>query len=326
MTPPLPGRRAALGLGTALLAGPALAQGPSRTLRAIVGFPPGGTSDIVARLLVERMRAGGAGQAIVDNRPGAGGRLALQNLKGSAPDGTAFVQTPASMLTIYPHLYPRTLGYDPIADFTPVSPVCIFPFGFAVRTDHPARDLAGYIAWAKARPNGADFASPVPGSMPHFIGTQLARSAGITLNHVPYRGSAPAMQDLLSGTISATLLPIGESMPHHRAGAMRILAVTSPQRMPNVPDIPTMAESGHPDLTHEEWYGVFLPARAPEAVVAALHQSVVSAVGTPEMREALARIELAPLTLSPADFAARLRRERDAWGPIVSASGFVPED
>jgi tripartite-type tricarboxylate transporter receptor subunit TctC len=227
---------------------------PGPAGRAIVGFPPGGTADIVTRMYVERLRTSLSRQLIVDNRPGAGGRLALDTLKPLPADGSAFVVTPASMLTIYPHLYARTLRYDPTTDFTPVTPVCVFPFGFAVSARHPARTVQEFAAWARAR-GTVDWASPVPGSMPHFIGTQLARLAGLSLNHVPYRGSAPAVQDLLAGTIQAVLLPIGELTAFHRSGDARLLAVTAPQRLPRLAEVPTFAEAGLADLTHEEWYG-----------------------------------------------------------------------
>ncbi len=321
-------RRAALCFGSALLAPspPAGAQGQGRVMRAVVGFPPGGTADILTRLLVERMRATGGAAAIIDNRPGAGGRIALDFLKSSPADGSVFAVTPASMLTIYPHLYPRTLRYDPLADFAPVTPICTFTFGFAVAAGHPARTLRDFIEWAKSRGGTADFASPVPGSMPHFIGSQLAQAAGLTLTHVPYRGSVAAMQDLLAGSIPAVLLPIGEPIPYHRNGEMRLLAVTSPQRLSSAPEVPTMAEAGFPGLTHEEWYGTFLPARVPAPVLSALHASIIAAASSPEFGAALARLEMAPLVLEPPAFAARLRRERDAWGPIVVADGFVPED
>jgi tripartite-type tricarboxylate transporter receptor subunit TctC len=303
----------------------ARAQGSARTIRVIIGFPPGGTSDIVGRLFAERMRGSGGVQAITDNRPGAGGRIALETLKSLPPDGNALVITPASMLTIYPHIYTKTMRYDSVADFTAVTPVCSFPFAFTVRKDHPATTLPDYVAWAKGK-GLTDFASPVPGSMPHFIGAELGRIAGIQLNHVPYRGSAPAVQDLLAGTIPAVLLPLGETSPFHRSGDVRIIAQTGGQRLEKLPQIPTFAESGYPTLVHEEWYGAVLPAHAPEQVVAQLHAALIAAAAAPEMKDGLGRIDMAPLTSSPSDFAARIRQERDAWKPIVAASGFKADE
>ncbi|WP_376087438.1 tripartite tricarboxylate transporter substrate-binding protein [Roseomonas sp. CCTCC AB2023176] len=311
--------------GAALASAPAQAQAPSgRTTRVLVGFPPGGTSDSVSRLYTERLRATNGG--VVENRPGAGGRLALEALKAAVPDGNTMCFTPASMLTIYPHLYTRTLRYDPVADFVAVTPTCVFPFALAVKANHPARTLPDFITWSRAQNGGINWASPVPGSMPHFIGTELARKTGLTMTHVPYRGSAPAVQDLLAGTIPMVLLPLGELTAFHRSGDVRIVGVTSPERMPRLDDVPTFAEAGHADLTHEEWYGAFLPARTPEPVVAQLHAALAAAAASPEVREVLTRIDMAPLTLAPAAFAERMRRELAAWAPIVQASGFRPDD
>jgi tripartite-type tricarboxylate transporter receptor subunit TctC len=296
-----------------------------RTGRAIVGFPPGGTLDTVTRMYVERLRVTTGSQMIVDNRPGAGGRLALEMLKPLAADGSAFVVTPASMLTIYPHLYARTLRYDPLKDFTPVSPLCVFPFGFAVNARHPARTLREFIDWAKAR-GTTDWASPAPGSMPHFIGTQFARTTGLSLNHIPYRGAAPAMQDLLAGTIQAVMLPIGEVTAFHRGGEARLLAVTSPERLPRLGDVPTFAEVGLRELTHEEWYGAVLPAKAPAQVVAALQAGIAAAAMTTEISDGLARIEISPLVMESDAFRMRIQQERETWGPIVAASGFNPDE
>ncbi|MBI0538014.1 hypothetical protein D9599_20850 [Roseomonas sp. KE2513] len=320
------GRRAALAAlgGVALATRPVLAQN-ARTGRAIVGFPPGGTADSVTRLYVERLRATGGGQMVVDNRPGAGGRLALDVLKPLPADGSAFVVTPASMLTIYPHLYARRLRYDPLKDFSPVSPLCIFPFGLAVAARHPAKSVAEFVAWGKTRPT-VDWASPVPGSMPHFIGTELGRMAGLSMNHIPYRGSAPAAADLLAGTVQAVILPLGELTAFHRAGEARLLAISSPQRLPRLDDVPTFAESGFPDLTHEEWYGAVLPAGASPATISALHEAIVTAAATSEIKDALTRIDIMPQVMEPAAFRERIAREIEVWGPIVAASGFRPDD
>ncbi|WP_209377512.1 tripartite tricarboxylate transporter substrate-binding protein [Pararoseomonas baculiformis] len=321
------GRRSALaGLGGAALVaglGPAAAQ-TGRAGRAIVGFPPGGTADSVTRLYAERLRAQGAAQMVVDNRPGAGGRLALELLKGLPPDGSAFAITPASMITIYPHLYPTSLRYDPLKDFTPVAPVCLFSFGLAVAARHPARTLEEFLAWGKTQ-RAVDWAAPVPGSVPHFMGVELARKTGLTMNHIPYRGSAPAVTDLLAGTLQAVILPLGELTAFHRSGDARLLAVSSPQRPPRLPDLPTFAESGFPELVHEEWYGAFLPAGASPATVSALHDALATAAASAEVKEVLTKIDLDPTIMQPAAFRERIARELEGWGPIVAASGFKPD-
>jgi tripartite-type tricarboxylate transporter receptor subunit TctC len=297
-----------------------------RVARTVIGFAPGGSSDTVARLYAERLRGTYAPQVVIENRPGAGGRLALESAKAARPDGTTLVQTPASMLTIYPHLYPKTLRYDALADFAPVTPVCLLSFALAVRTDHPAKTFAEFVEWAKRQGGAVAFASPAAGAMPHFVGVQMAKLLGIQLTHVPYRGGGPAAQALLSGEIPMVLLVTGEVSEFHRAGQARILAVSSPERMPRLPEVPTFAELGQPDLTAEEWFGVLLPAGAPAPVVDGLHRAVAAAAATPELQEGLARLEYRTAVMSPRDFAERIRTERERWRPIVLESGFKPEE
>lgn len=297
-----------------------------RVARTVVGFPPGGSSDTVARLYAERLRGAYAPQVVVESRPGAGGRLALEAVKAARPDGATLVQTPASMLTIYPHLYPRTLRYDPLADFVPVTPVCTFPFAMAVKADHPARSFRDFVDWAKRQGAAVPYASPAAGAVPHFLGVQMAKALGLQLTHVPYRGAAPAIQGLLGGEIPMVMVVAGEVTEFHRTGQVRILAVSSPERMPRLPDLPTFAELGQPDLTAEEWFGVLLPAQTPEPIVEGLHRAIASAAATPDLQEALARMEYRAATMASRDFAARIRTERERWGPIVQESGFKAED
>ena len=297
-----------------------------RLARTVIGFPPGGSSDTVARLYAERLRGAYAPQVVVDNRAGAGGRLALEAVKAARPDGTTLAQTPASMLTVYPHIYPRTLRYDALADFVPVSPVCFFPFALTVRADPPAKDFPCFVAWAKRQAGAVPFASPAAGAVPHFLGVQMAKALGLQLTHVPYRGAAPAIQDLIGGQIPMVLVVAGEVTEFHRTGQVRILAVSSPERMPRLPDLPTFAELGQPDLTAEEWFGVLLPAGAPAPVVEGLHRAIVAAAAAPELQEALARLEYRAATSSPREFAERIRAERERWRPIVQESGFKAEE
>jgi tripartite-type tricarboxylate transporter receptor subunit TctC len=298
----------------------------NRVARIVVGFPPGGPADTVARLYAERLRGRYAPQVIVENRTGAGGRLGVEVAKGAQPDGTTLLLTAGSILTIYPHVYPRTLRYDALTDFVPVTPVCTSPYAFAVRADHPARDLAGFVGWARDQRDALPFASPAAGSIPHFVGVKMARALGVQLTHVPYRGAAPALQDLIGGQIPAVILQVGDVAESHRSGQVRVLAVSSADRIPNLPDLPTFAELGQGDLTGEEWFGVLLPARTPAPLVEGLHRAIVAAAGTPELQEALARLEYRASTSSPDDFAKRIRNEREYWGPIVRDSGFKPEE
>jgi tripartite-type tricarboxylate transporter receptor subunit TctC len=322
-------RRTALALLAATLAaGAARAQAPTvnRLARILLGFPPGGSSDVTARLLAEKLRGGYAPNLIVENRAGAGGRLAIEALKAADPDGTTLLQTPASMITIYPHLYPGTLRYDPFADVIPVTPVAEFAFALSVGPGAPGvTSLAGLIAFAKAR-GGLHFGSPAAGSAPHFIGLELGKLAGFEAVHVPYRGGAPAIQDLMGGQLPASMNVISEALPQHEGGRIRIIAITGAQRFPQLPDVPTFAELGFGALTIAEWFGVFLPARTPAPVVAALNAQLGAAVQAPDVVQAFARLGFAPAHMTPEAFAARVRAEHAAWGPIVAASGFRPEE
>ena len=318
-------RRAAFAL-PALLAAPAGAQTIQRPARVVIGFPPGGSSDVVARLYAERLRGAYAPQVVVDGRVGAAGRIAVEFVKGADADGATWLQTPASMLTLQPHVFPREVRYDALTDLIPVSTVCSYPFAFAVPKDHPAQSLPAWIDWAKAQRRDLPWASPAAGSAPHFIGIMLARKAGIEMTHVPFRGAAPAVQELIAGRLTCFIGVLGDVSPQQGEG-LRMLAVSSPARNPRFPTVPTFAELGHPDLNKDEWFGALLPSGTPAPVVTALHRAIVAAAATPEMVAALDRLEYAPTTsASPADFAARIRRERDDWAAVVRDSGFRPEN
>jgi len=319
-------RRAVLGAAIAGLAAPALGQTINRTARVIIGFPAGGSSDIVARLYAEKLRGIYAPNIIVEGRVGAAGRIAVEAVRDAEKDGSAYLQTPASMLTLQPHVFPREVRYDALTDLIPVSTVCTFPFAFAVPASHPARSFADLVAWLKAQPGEVPFASPAAGSAPHFLGIILAKKIGVRMTHVPYRGAVPAVQDLIGGRLPLFVGVLGDVSPQHGTGA-RILAVTSLTRNPRFPDVPTMVELGHPDLAKDEWFGAALPAGTPAPIVAALHAAIAQVARQPEMIAALDRLEFsATASASPAEFAARIRRERDAWGPVVRDSGFQPEN
>lgn len=322
-------RRALLGAGLALplLAAPrgAAAQVVPRNARIVIGFPAGGSSDIVARLYAERLRGIYAPNLIVDGRVGAAGRIAVEHVRDADKDGTTYLQTPASMLTLQPHIFPREVRYDALTDFIPVSTVCTFPFAFCVPMAHPARDLAGFAAWARQQANEIPYASPAAGAAPHFMGLMLANALGIRMTHVPYRGAVPAVQDLIAGRLNAFMGVLGDVTPHAGTG-LRMLALSSATRHPRFPDVPTFQELGHPALTKEEWFGALLPAGTPAPVVQGLFNAIKQVAAGTEMRAALERLDFGSGTSeSPAAYAAQIRRERDEWGPIIRASGFTPE-
>jgi len=320
-------RRTALGLGAAaLLAGTARGQTLSRNARVIVGFPAGGSSDIVARLYAEKLRGLYAPNVIVEGRVGAAGRIAVEAVRDAERDGSVYLQTPASMLTLQPHVFPREVRYDALVDLIPVSTVCTFPFALAVPASHPARTFPEFVAWLRAQTGEVPFASPAAGSAPHFLGIMLANAVGVRMTHVPYRGAVPAVQDLIGGRLPFFVGVLGDIAPQHGTGA-RMLAVTSDARNPRYPEVATFRELGHPDLSKDEWFGALLPAGTPAPIVAALHVAITRVAAMPEMIAALDRLEFAAtVSASPAEFAARIRRERDEWGPVVRTSGFQPEN
>lgn len=317
-------RRAAL-LGAAFaaagpLARPAFAQTIQRPARIIVGFPAGGSSDVVARLYAERLRGLYAPQFVVENRTGAAGRIAVEAVKAAPADGETVLQTPASMLTLQPHVFPRQVRYDALTDLVPVSTVVAFPFALAVPANHPARDLAGFAAWARTQAE-IPYASPAAGAAPHFMGVMLAKAIGATMTHVSYRGAAPAVQDLIGGRIQAFMGVLGDVTPQLGQG-LRILAVSLPQRSPRYPDIPTFAELGHPNLTKDEWFGMLVPAGTPAPAVQGLFQAIRGVAARPDVREAIEKLDYSATTSdSPAAFAERIRREREEWAGIVRESG-----
>jgi tripartite-type tricarboxylate transporter receptor subunit TctC len=320
-------RRGLLGVAAAGLTLPAQAQTTlSRNARAIVGFPPGGSSDVVARLYAEKLRGVYAPGIIVEGRVGAAGRIAVEFVRDAEKDGSVYLQTPASMLTVQPHVFPREVRYDGLTDLTPVSTVCTFPFTFAVPSSHPARSFADLVAWLRAQPGEVPFASPAAGSAPHFLGIMLAKKLGVRMTHVPYRGAAPAVQDLVGGRLPLFVGVLGDVSPQHGQGA-RMLASTAQARNPRYPDVPTVTELGHPDLSKDEWFGVLLPPGVPAAVRQALHGAITRVAAMPEVVAALDRLEYLPtVSASPQEFADRIRRERTEWGQVVRESGFQPEN
>lgn len=291
--------------------------------RVLVGFPPGGTTDIVSRRLADGLRGGYARQAVVDNRAGAGGRVAIEQLKPAPTDGSTFLMTPASMVVIYPHIY-RQLSYDPMADLQPVAPVCTTAFGFGVGPAVPAsvRNIRDFVAWCKANPAQANYGSPAAGSVPHFLGALLERAAGIGLQHVAYRGSQPAVLDMLGGQLPAVSAPVGEFLPHMRTGKVRVLATSGPERSRYFPDVPTFGEQGFREVEAIEWYGVFLPGKASAESVQRLSAALQAVTRTPEYATGIAQMGLEPASATPAAFAQQVRADLERWRPIVRTIGF----
>src|SRR5262245_28166261 len=306
--------------------GLALAQTGSQPGRIIVGSPAGGSPDNTARRLADVWRQQGHAY-IVDNRAGAAGRVANGQLKRERSDGSVVLCTHSSALTIYPHVYPK-LAYDPARDFAPVTPVAAAVCAFAVSSAVPAsvKTLADFARWAKATPQGAMYASPAAGSVAHFLGFRFAQAAGITLQHVPYRGSAPALQDVLGGQVASYFGFVGDFLPHMGSGKLRILGTAGEQRSRFMGDVPTFAEQGFASVKGAETYGLFLPPQASEATVGAVYEAAKSASADAAVKEGFDQLGMEQVTMAPREYVAWIARDRESWRPIVQASGFKSED
>jgi len=321
-------RRQFLGAAAALAAGglPAFAHADAlETARVLCGFPAGGTTDAVSRRIADKLRGGYAKTVLVENKPGAGGRLAVEELKRSPPDGSSLLLTPAAMITLYPHIFTK-LGYG-IDDVTPVSAACLISFALGVGPAVPASvtNVKEYLAWAKANPAQASYATPGAGSPPHFLGMLLAKESGVALNHVPYRGSAPGIQDLLGGQVPAMSSPIGDYLPYLKEGKLRVLATSGPKRSRFTPDTPTYTEQGFKALEMQEWYGFFLPGKAAPETVNRAAAAIHAAVQMPDVAEAFTQLGFEPFANSPAEIAKAVKEENANWGPVVKRVGFTPE-
>jgi tripartite-type tricarboxylate transporter receptor subunit TctC len=294
----------------------------------LYGFPAGSSGDIVCRRVAERVAGSpyAKNAAVVENKPGAGGRIALDTLKTSPADGSVLALSPFSCTSIYPHVY-KKLGYDPVADLVPVSIAAVMHHGLAVGPAVPSSvtDVKGFLAWAKANPDKANYGSPAAGSTPHFLGALLGLSQNIDLKHVPYRGSVPGITDVVGGQIASMLTPAGDFLPNHRAGRLRLLATSGQQRLPFAQDVKTFAEQGFADLTTEEWFGFYAPARTPAAVVNAANATIKQTLKDKGVVEGLTVVGLLAQGSTPEEMAKSQRTEFERWGPLVKSTGFTAD-
>ncbi|HEU0200105.1 MAG TPA: Bug family tripartite tricarboxylate transporter substrate binding protein [Burkholderiaceae bacterium] len=293
--------------------------------RVLCGFPAGGTTDAVSRRVADKLRGTHAKAVVVENKPGAGGRIAVEDLKRSAPDGSTLLLTPAAMITLYPHIYTK-LPYG-IDDVTPVCTACTIAFAFGVGPSVPesVKTLKDFLAWAKANPAQANYASPGAGSPPHLIGALLAKESGVDLRHVAYKGSAPGINDLLGGQIASMSSPIGDYLQHMKAGKVRLLATSGPKRSRFAPDTPTYTEQGFKALEMTEWYGFFLPPKAAPELTQKLAQNIRAAVMAPDVIDAFLQLGLEAAANTPEQLTQVVKTEHAAWKPIVQRVGFTPE-
>lgn len=305
----------------------ARAQGLEQ-VRIVNGFPAGGSADVTSRRIGEKL-GGGAytrNAAVVENKTGAAGRIAVETVKNAAPDGATLLLTPYSMMSIYPHIY-KQLSYDPFKDLTPVCMASMLTHGLAVGPLVPAsvKTVKDYLAWAKANPKDANYGSPAAGSTPHFLGALLGLNTGVDLKHVPYRGSIPGITDVIGGQLASMVTPHGDFLPNHRAGKLRIIATSGKTRSTFVPEVPTFAEQGFPDLVVEEWFGFYAPARTPAAVIANANTAINAALKEKSVIDTLALSGMVPVGGSADDMARSMQYYFEFWGPLVKKIGFTAE-
>jgi len=295
--------------------------------RLIVPFPAGGGTDTVARLTADKLRTDYPAGLIVENRPGASGRLGTEYVKDARPDGSTMLFTTDFVMTIFPFSF-RKLNYDPLRDFAPVALCSKTGYALAVGPGVPTEvtNLRELVAWCKANPSRASFASTSAGAASHFAGLMLSRAIGVDLLHVPYKGGAPALQDLMGGQIPMSINPIGEVLPQLPSGKVRVIATTGPQRSRFLPDAPTLAELGLKDVVVESWLGVFMPARTPPDIVNASAAAFNAALKRQDLQDGYAAIAMETVQSTPASFAATIKADMERWQPIIKASGFTAEE
>jgi tripartite-type tricarboxylate transporter receptor subunit TctC len=316
----------AAGLGASALGlGAATAAVIDKPAKLILGFVPGGSTDVVSRLLVNQLKDY-ASNFIVDNRPGAGGRIGIQAVKASPPDGATLGLSPASTLFIYPHVY-SNLGYDPLKDFEYACTACTVTFCLAVGPMVPesVKTFQQFVDWCRANPDKASYGSSGAGSMPHFAGALIQKSANFPFVHVAYRGATPAVQDLVAGQIAANLAVITNILPFLEGGKVRVLATTGEKRSPFIPNAPTLGEVGMKNTVIEEPFVMYMPAGTPAKVITEFNELVRKALSVPEVTESYRKLALEPGRHEGQALHELMRKEIDRWGDIVKATGFKME-
>ena len=310
-----------LGVLVTLMAAPAAAQTyPNKPIRVIVPFPPGGGTDIIAREIAQKTAALTGWNFIIDNRPGSGGNLGVDAVAKSVPDGYTLALGQSSNLAINPTLYTK-LPYDPVRDLAPVGLMASSPMVLVVAAHSPHKSLADVLAAAKARPGSLNFASPGNGTVAHLSGELLQKTAGVKFTHIPYKGAAQAVTDILGGQVDLYMSSIPTLIGQVRSGKMRALAVTSIQRVDDLPQTPTVAESGYAGFESGTWFGFVAPAGTPPEIVATLNKEFAKALGAPDLKKKLSDQGAEVLGGTPEQFAQLIRSDIARWAPIVRASG-----
>jgi tripartite-type tricarboxylate transporter receptor subunit TctC len=319
-------RRRAVGLCAASVLAPTLPRTalgqrawPNRLVRLVAPFPPGGGTDVVARILANRLSEVWAQQIIVENRPGAGSNIGAESVARSEPDGYTILIA-ALPMAVNRYLY-KSLGYDPITDFAPVTRICQFPNLLVVPNSSPAKSVQELIAHGKANNGKLTFASPGVGTSPHLSGELFKRMAGFEMTHVPYRGVALALQDVMPGRIDMMFNTAAGVLQNVRQGQVRGLAVSTIRRFPTAMEFPTVAESGLPGFDVTSWYALFVPVKTPAEIVRKINADTVAILAEPAMRERLQKVGVEIVASTSEQLAARLKAETEQWGPILKGAG-----
>jgi tripartite-type tricarboxylate transporter receptor subunit TctC len=294
------------------------------TAKVVIGFAPGGTIDVTGRRVADKLAPAFARAGIAENKTGAGGQIAVQTVKAAATDGSMILLTPASPLALHPFTY-KKLPYDPVNDLVPVSGGAVFDYGLAVGPMVPAsvKTLPDFLAWCKANPGNASFGSAGAGSAANFIGAAVGKS--VDLRHVAYRGSQPAIMDMVAGQLAAVVGPTGEFMGQVKAGKVRLLVTSGPRRGKFTPDTPSYAEHGFKDLAYLGWFGFYLPAKTPNEIVQRLNGSIRAALQSQDVIDGLAAVYLEPYPTTPQQLASLLKTETEFWSGLVKTVGYTPE-
>ena len=321
-TPSCPTRRVLLAASVLSAAGLARAQGteyPRRPVRMVVPFPPGGATDLAARLVSARLADAWGQPVTVENRPGASGMIGAQEVLRAPPDGHTIMTTITTHIQ-NPSLFQK-LPYDALRDFAPVSQVALSYLVLAVKPDFPANTIAEFVAHVKANPGAYTFGSFGTASSAHIVGESFGRALGVAPNHVPYKGSAPLVADLIGGQIAIGWVDVSTATAHIASGRLKPLVVSGPKRTPTLPRVPTLAESGYPGYEPLGWIGVFVHAATPRPVVDAIAKEVIRATQQPEVNAKLSEQTLVPVGSTPEAFAKTLREDADTWARMIRAAG-----
>src|SRR5215471_12447361 len=308
----------AIPLRAALAQAPSQASWPVRFVKVVVPFTPGGGIDSIARIIGARLADIWGQQVVVENKPGAGGNIASEYVARSAPDGYTVYITAAG-LAVNRYLF-ASINYDPLADFAPVTLICLFPNMLVVPNSSPVHTVGDLLALAKTNPGKVTFASPGHGSSPHMSGELFKYLAKVDLTHVPYRGASPAYTDVIAGRVDCTFAVMASGLPLVRSGQLRALGVTTAARVAAAPEVPTIAEAGVPGYDTSSWFAFFVPAKTPAEIISKMHADTVAALAEPQIRAKLDALGVVVVGSTPEQLGMHLQAEMERWAPVIKAA------